>query len=132
MGEHVRPTENLLLSGLPGDAYRRVEADLSPVEFTAGGKLAHAIGDIERFYFIVSGLVSIIHTSADDHTTEIAVVGAEGGVGVTLVLARHQLPVEAVIQVPGTRPGACLHIACARSSHAEARSSATSWPTSRR
>ena len=95
------PQDNLLLHGLPTDVFRRIARDLEPLALRVDDEIYHAPGGIDRFYFITSGLVSLLYTTRDGHTAEVSVVGSEGGLGLTLVLGRHPLPVQAVVQSAG-------------------------------
>ena len=93
--------DNLLLHGLPTDVYQRIAGNLEHEPMRAGTELHHPGSEIDRFHFIASGMASLLYTTRDGHTAEVSAVGNEGGLGLTLVLGRHPLPVRAVVQVPG-------------------------------
>ena len=82
--------------------YGSVAADLELVELPSGEALYHPFGEIGYFWFIASGLVSLLQTTEDGHTAEISLIGNEGGFGLTLVLGGSPPPIEAVVQSPAT------------------------------
>lgn len=94
--------ENLILAGLPEDAYARIAAELEPVTLVRG----ESVGDPgpeggQRFYFVVSGVVSLLYTTADDEAAELAMIGREGGIGLEFVLGGYALPGDRIVQLPG-------------------------------
>ena len=92
------PISNLLLAGLPDADYQRVVSALEPVELPPGRTLLPSSGTLDRFYFVNSGLISLLHTTEDGESAEIAIVGNEGGVGLALILGGHPFPAQAVVQ----------------------------------
>ena len=98
----VAPKGNLLLAGLPVDLYQRIAAKLEPVQLPHGHTIVPAAGTLDHFYFITSGLVSLLYETEDGESAEIAIVGREGGIGLSLVMGGRAFPAQAVVQMPGT------------------------------
>lgn len=96
------PEGNLLLGGLPVETFRRIADDLRPVELPHGRVVVPPGGTLDRFYFITNGLISLLYETGDGESAEIAIVGREGGVGLSLIMGGRPFPAQAVVQMPGT------------------------------
>ena len=96
------PRSNLLLAGLPRDAYERIVAELEPVELAHGHTIVPPSGRLQRFHFITSGLVSLLYETGAGESAEIALVGHEGGIGLSAIMGGRPFPAQAVVQMPGT------------------------------
>ena len=99
--ESISPRRNHLLAALTA---AELEALLPHMRFTglALTTMLHEPGSrMEDLYFPISGIVSLLHTLADGHTTELAIVGNDGCVGIALLLGGETTPSEAVVQIPG-------------------------------
>ena len=53
---------------------------------------------MDGVHFPVSGVVSLLHTLEDGRTTELAIVGNDGCVGLALLLGGETTPSQAVEQ----------------------------------
>lgn len=96
------PDGNLLLRGLPPETYQRIASRLKPVELPHGRTIVPPSGMLDRFYFVTSGLISLLYETGDGESAEIAIVGREGGIGLPLILGDRPFPAQAVVQMPGT------------------------------
>lgn len=96
------PRHNLLLAGLPDVEYERVAVDLQAVDLPRGQLLSDPTADPDRFYFITEGVVSLLYHTASGSSAELAVVGHEGGAGLSVAMGGHVFPADAVVQVPGS------------------------------
>ena len=86
MAQPEDPKSNRLLAGLTGADWERWRPQLERVELTRG-QVLHEPGESRRHaYFPTSAVVSLLCTVASGASTEIAVVGNEGVVGMSLVL----------------------------------------------
>ena len=56
---------------------------------------------MDDVYFPISGVVSLLYVLGDGHTTELAIVGNDGCVGIALLLGGETTPSEAVVQIAG-------------------------------
>lgn len=93
--------ENQLLGSLPDADLERWLPLLEPVELPLGQVLyesGHAFGHV---YFPTTAIVSLLYVLEDGGSAEIAVVGAEGVVGVSLFMGGETTPSRAVVQSAG-------------------------------
>jgi CRP-like cAMP-binding protein len=95
------PAENHLLAALPDAQWRRwrpylerVEMPLSQVLYESGGTLSHV-------YFPTTAIVSLLYVMENGASTEVAVVGNEGIVGVSLFMGGDSTSSRAVVQSAG-------------------------------
>ena len=95
------PKDNRFLAGLPDADFKRLQPHLALVALPSGMVLKEPGVPTRHFYFPVCGLVSLLHTLADGTTTEIAAVGNDGYVGVSLLLGEQAPLHRAVVQIAG-------------------------------
>jgi CRP-like cAMP-binding protein len=92
---------NQLLAALPAAEWARWQDDLEAVELTLGQVLCEA-GDMPAFvYFPTTAIVSLLVVTEDGGSTEIAVVGHDGLIGISLLLGGTAMPSRAVVQSAG-------------------------------
>ena len=97
-----RITRNILLDGLPDDAWKRLAPRLEAVAMPAG-QLLSAAGTVMRDgYFPTSSIVCKLYSMGSGTSAEIALIGREGMVGVSLFLGGHAWLSEARVQRGGT------------------------------
>jgi CRP-like cAMP-binding protein len=94
-------TSNQILGALPREQYPDLFAGLHPVDLKRGKVMFELADPIPAAFFILSGMVSLLSTTEDGFTTEIAMVGSEGVVGVPIVLGINKAPYEIIVQIPG-------------------------------
>lgn len=95
------PAENRLLAALPHAEYERLVPHLVRVQLTPG-KVLFAAGDLVRHaYFPLGGLASLLSSTSDGETVEVAMVGPEGMVGVPIILRVGVAPYTCMIQIAG-------------------------------
>jgi CRP-like cAMP-binding protein len=92
---------NQLLAKLPADACARLRADLVPVELPVGKVLFEPDAVQSCIYFPRSGVVSLLAVLENGDTGEVAMVGNEGIVGVSMMVDGASTPTKAIVQVPG-------------------------------
>ena len=94
------PRQNHLIAGLPRE-YDRLVAELRPVHLSAGSIL-HGAGNPEAFlYFPTSAIVSRGYVTREGTSTEFAVTGNEGFIGVASLLGTGTTLTQAVVVSPG-------------------------------
>lgn len=76
---------NKLLGGLPGEDFARLLPHLEPVSLSHGDRLYEMGERVAYCYLVESAVVSQIHLLADGSTTEVALIGNEGMVGLSAV-----------------------------------------------
>lgn len=97
-----RPS-NVILSKLPGGEFSRLAPFLRSAAMLAGDRLIPVGTEPADVFFVDDGMASMVTMLEDGNALEVAAVGAEGIVGVELVLRGRAMPtVEVIGQVPGT------------------------------
>jgi len=96
------PRRNRLLAALPDAEWERVlphlervDMPLSKVLYESGDRLAHV-------YFPTTSIVSLLYVMENGSSAEIAVVGFEGIVGISLFMGGNSTPSRAVVQSAGS------------------------------
>jgi CRP-like cAMP-binding protein len=95
------PTRNHLLAALQGESIRRLLPHLEPMSLPLGRVLYEPRDDLAYVLFPTEGIVSKLYVTADGASTEIALVGSEGVVGLTQLLSGRGMPDRAVVQSAG-------------------------------
>ena len=97
-------SENTLLASLPAEDYIRIAGHLIAVPMRAKDRLCKQDAPIEGVYFPGGGACALVKTTEEGHTAQIAVVGAEGAIGVSVFFGLHRHPCDVIVHVAG--PGA--------------------------
>jgi CRP-like cAMP-binding protein len=95
------PRQNQLLAQLPEKEWELWLPHLEPVELPLGRVLYESGGVLTHVYFPTSAIVSLLYVMQDGASAEIAVVGYEGIVGVSLFMGGESTPSRAVVQSAG-------------------------------
>jgi CRP-like cAMP-binding protein len=93
---------NHLLAALPRKDYRKLLPFLEPVKLTFAEVLYEPHARIRQVYFPNECFVSMLTSVDGDRVAEVGLVGAEGMVGVPVVLGAAVSPFRAVVQGGGT------------------------------
>jgi CRP-like cAMP-binding protein len=101
MSREADPKQNHLLAALPASAYERIAPHLEPVEMTLGQVLYESGGQLQHVYFPTTSIVSLLYVMQNGASAEIAVVGNEGILGVSLFMGGETTPSRAVVQSEG-------------------------------
>lgn len=100
--EFNSPLQNHILAALPALDLERLLPDLELVQMPLGFTLSEA-GDLTKFmYFPTSCIVSLLYVMANGSSGEIAVVGKEGMVGISLFMGGESTLNRAVVQSAGS------------------------------
>jgi CRP-like cAMP-binding protein len=98
---HTQPSQNYLLRALqPAESLgwlpflEEVDLPLGDVLYEPGATLSHV-------YFPTTAIVSLLYVMEDGASAEIAVVGNEGVVGISLFMGGESTPGRAVVQSAG-------------------------------
>ena len=98
---HQAPTQNRILGALPAADYERLLPDLELIPMPLGWTMVEP-GDHEKFvYFPIEGIVSLIYDLEDGSTSEVALVGNEGMVGVSIFMGGEGMPGSMKVQSAG-------------------------------
>ena len=95
------PAENLLVSSLPDSDQRRWHHLLEPVDLQLGQVLSESGRTPSHVYFPTTTIVSILHVLQDGSSTEVAMVGCEGVVGISSFLGGVTTPSRSVVRSAG-------------------------------
>ncbi len=95
------PRHNHLLAALPPSDLARIEPGLEHVRMHLGEVLYEAGGHLQHVYFPMTSIVSLLYVMEDGSSAEIAVVGNEGILGISLFMGGETTPSRAVVQSEG-------------------------------
>ena len=95
------PKLNELLAALPEGEWERWSSQLEAVDMPLGKVLYESGSRMTHVYFPVTSIVSLLYVMEDGASTEIAVVGHEGIVGISLLMGGSSTPSRAVVQSAG-------------------------------
>jgi CRP-like cAMP-binding protein len=116
--------KNSLLAALPDAEWKRWLPMLERVDMPLGQVLYESGDTLKYMYFPITAIVSLLYVMENGASAEIAVVGNEGLVGVSLFMGGESTSSRAVVQSAGTgcrlrakimkeefdRAGAVLHL----------------------
>jgi CRP-like cAMP-binding protein len=95
------PKRNQLLAALPEDEWPRWQPRLEFVELGLGDVLYESGSTMTHVYFPTTAIVSLLYVMENGASAEIAVVGHEGIVGISLFMGGESTPSRAVVQSAG-------------------------------
>jgi CRP-like cAMP-binding protein len=95
------PGQNHLLEAFPTDEFGRIEPHLEPVAMPLGRVLFESGGPQRHAYFPTTAIVSVLHVLANGASAEIAMVGNEGMIGMSLCMGGDTTTNRAVVQSAG-------------------------------
>ena len=95
------PNQNHLLAALPAAEFDRLAAHLELVPLPLGAMLYEPGRQLQYGYFPTTGIVSLHYVLASGAPTEIAGVGNEGMVGISLFMGGDTTPSSAVVRTAG-------------------------------
>ncbi len=118
------PLRNHLLAALPEADWLRWKPMLEPVDMPLGQVLYESGMALTHVYFPTTAIVSLLYVLEDGASAEIAVVGFEGVVGISLFMGGESTTSRAVVQSAGrgfrlrsalikeefNRAGAAMHL----------------------
>lgn len=93
--------KNRLLAVLPADTWQRWRKQLELVQLPLGHVLYEPGVTLENLYFPITAIISLLYVMHNGASAEIAVVGYEGLVGVSLFMGGESTPSRAVVQSAG-------------------------------
>jgi CRP-like cAMP-binding protein len=90
-----------LLAALPPEDRIRLAARLQHVSFGLGDVLYESGVALRHLYFPTTSVISLLFVTESGASTELAVVGREGVVGIGLFMGGESTPSRAVVQIAG-------------------------------
>jgi CRP-like cAMP-binding protein len=120
----VDARKNRLLAALPATEWLRWQPLLEWVDMPLGHVMYESGRTLGHVYFPTTAIVSLLYVMEDGASAEIAVVGNEGVVGISLFMGGESTPSRAVVQSAGEgwrlsaravkaefeRPGPVMHL----------------------
>jgi CRP-like cAMP-binding protein len=97
----ANPQQNRLFAALPGAERTRWLPLIEPVDMPLGEVLYESYSDVTHLYFPTTSIISLLYITEDGDPAEIAVVGNEGIVGISLFLRGLSSTSRAVVQSAG-------------------------------
>lgn len=92
---------NQILASIPPKEYRRLQANLEPVELKFGEVLFEPGKAIKYVYFPVDCLISLLTAVDKRRSLEVGMVGSEGMAGMPFILGMGVSGVRAIVQGEG-------------------------------
>ncbi|MEO6697466.1 MAG: Crp/Fnr family transcriptional regulator [Gammaproteobacteria bacterium] len=95
------PNQNHLIAALPTAEFERLVPDLELVAMPLGEVLYESGGKLQHVYFPTTAIVSLQYVMESGASAEIAGVGNEGILGISLFMGGETTPSRAVVQTAG-------------------------------
>jgi CRP-like cAMP-binding protein len=95
------PRENHILDALPADERDRLFPHMELIEFPLGMSVYESGNEQRYIYFPIDSIVSLLYVMQNGASAEIAVVGNEGAIGVSLFMGGETTSSRAVVQSAG-------------------------------
>ena len=95
------PRQNHLLAALPDCEWSRWVTHLELVDFPVGKVLCESSSSTAFVYFPTTAVISLLYTTLEGGTSEVAVVGNDGVVGVSMIMGGNTMLSRAVVQSAG-------------------------------
>jgi len=99
--DYCNPKQNDILACLPAEDYNRLLPNLELIEMPLGLSLYESGQRLTHAYFPVSAIVSLLYVTENGSSTEIAVTGFDGIVGIALFMGGNTTTTRAVVQSAG-------------------------------
>ena len=98
---HSHLQQNQLLAALSAEELLRWQSDLEPVDLARGQVLHECGGAAKHIYFPTTSIVSLMCNTAEGGSCEIAMVGSDGAVGISIFMGEQTMAHTAVAQNEG-------------------------------
>ena len=92
---------NQLLAAMPAAEWQRLASEIEEVDLVLGQALYEPGVTLSYAYFPVTAIVSLLYVLENGSSAEIAVVGNEGLIGISLFMGGESTPSRAVVQSAG-------------------------------
>lgn len=96
------PRNNHILAALPSVDYERLLPALEYVDMPVGWKISESGDHVNYLHFPTSGIVSMIYDLEDGSSSEVASVGNEGMVGISIFMGGESMPSTTEVRAAGT------------------------------
>lgn len=95
------PKHNQILGALPVGDYERLRPEFELVQMPLGWTMSESGDHVNYLHFPVSGIISLIYDLEDGSSSETALVGNEGMVGISIFMGGESMPSSTVVQSAG-------------------------------
>jgi len=95
------PNQNHLLAALPAEVFERLSLHLELIPMPLGEVLYESGGQLQHVYFPTTAILSLHYVMEDGASAEIAGVGNEGVLGISLFMGGNTTPSRATVQTGG-------------------------------
>ena len=95
------PKNNDLLAAMSVDEWHKLEPDMEEVDFSLNQVLCESGKTPAYMYFPTTAIVSLLYMTESGSSSEVAVIGNDGVVGISLVLSGSNSPSQALVQTAG-------------------------------
>lgn len=102
MLERHTPNKNYLLGALPADIFERLSPNLELISMPLGQVLYESGGQLQYVYFPTTAILSLHYIMESGASAEIAGVGNEGVLGISLFMGGNTTPSRATVQTAGS------------------------------
>ena len=93
--------ENRLLGALPREDFERLSGELESVDLPLGMAVYEPGSAMKHLIFPTGGIISLLQVMRNGQAGEIAVVGKEGVIGISMFMGGDTTPSRAVVQAAG-------------------------------
>ena len=101
MSDRNDPRQNHLIAALPVEEWERLSLHMELIHMPLGEVLYESGTQLRHVYFPTTSIVSLLYVTEKGRSTEIAVVGFEGLIGVSLFMGGESTPSRALVQSAG-------------------------------
>lgn len=95
------PQQNHLLAAMSENEWQQWEPDMESVDFSLNQVLYESGKTPAYMYFPTTAIVSLLYMTQNGSSSEVAVVGNDGVVGISLLLSGSDSPNQALVQSAG-------------------------------
>lgn len=93
--------QNRILAGMPMSRYAPLSSHLKPVELASGQVIFEADGPLDFVYFPTTCTASMVSQTQDGDSSELAMIGRDGMLGVPLALGSQTMRHRVMVQCGG-------------------------------
>src|SRR5665647_310862 len=101
MSAQHTPNQNRLIASLPEEIIERISPHLELISMPLGEVLYESGGQLQYVYFPTTAIVSVHYVMENGASAEIAGVGNEGLLGISLFMGGNTTPSRATVQTGG-------------------------------
>lgn len=101
MSAQHTPKQNHLLAALPAETFERIAPHLEPITMPLGDVLYESGGQLQHVYFPTTAIISLHYIMENGASSEIAGVGNEGVLGISLFMGGNTTPSRATVYTGG-------------------------------